>query len=72
MNRTLVQKVGAPRLRWWVVCPFCMYVETPACNECLGTDRDPMPWSELFPGGRKEKGTNAHSFNNHYLHARLP
>ncbi len=32
----------------WVVCLYCEPEDTHECLECLGTDRDPLPWTELF------------------------
>ncbi len=39
------------------LCPFCPGEGTSLgdeCDECEGTDRDSMPWSELFKSGREQ------------------
>jgi hypothetical protein len=40
----------------WSICVYCETDDTPKCEECLGTDLEPIPWAELFPNGRKEYG----------------
>lgn len=54
MSKTPEKIVWHPAL-----CPFCPGNENehwkadPQCNDCLGYNRDPIPWSELFSGIRK-------------------
>jgi len=40
----------------WAVCVFCETNEADECQECLGTDLDPIPWAELFKNARKTYG----------------
>lgn len=47
-------------MKGWAVCQFCMPSEAIDCEECLGTDRDPMPWSELFNDYR-ERYSSGHA-----------
>ncbi len=47
----------------WAVCLFCQPMECTYCDECQGTDRDTIPWTELFPcariAGRRGAGQGA-------------
>ncbi len=42
------------QIMYWAMCPFCEAGAIAVCDECLGTDLDPIPWAELFKEGRRE------------------
>jgi len=51
-----IKQVGLRRdwaVMGWAVCCFCEAGTADKCDECSGTDRDPIPWTELYPSARK-------------------
>ena len=52
MAPKLIESIEEDEIMFWSVCPFCEVSVTYKCTECLGTDTDAIPWSELFKDAR--------------------
>jgi hypothetical protein len=49
----MTEKRGQEKILWHpALCYHCIEENRWSCGVCCGTNRDPIPWTELFPMAR--------------------